>query len=36
MIFNLQFYENYKSDQSENIKHTKSDQSEELGRVWWF
>ncbi len=31
MIFNLQFYENHKSDQLEKIKHTVSDQSEELG-----
>ncbi len=31
MILNLQFYENCKSDQSEKIRHTKSDQSEELG-----
>ncbi len=31
MILNLQFYENYKFDQSEKIRHTKSDQSEELG-----
>ncbi len=31
MIFNLHFYENHKSDQSEKIKHTRSDQSEELG-----
>jgi len=30
MIFNLHFYENHESDQSENIKHTKSDPSEEL------
>ncbi len=31
MMFNLQFYENYKLDQLEKRKHTKSDQSEDLG-----
>ncbi len=31
MILNLNFYENYMSDQSEKIKHTMSDQSKELG-----
>ncbi len=30
MIFNLQFYENRKSDQLEKIKRTRSDRSEEL------
>ncbi len=33
MIFNLQFYENHKSDQLEKIRHTNWDQSEDLGWV---
>ncbi len=31
MIFNLQFYENHKSDQLEKIKQLQSEQSEDLG-----
>ncbi len=33
MIFNLHFYE---KNQSEEIMQLKSEQSEELGGVWWF